>query len=372
MDGAMMGTLEDMTPSGPAGGMIATPSDIGKLMLAHLQGGVLGDGRILERHTVEVMRQRSSQLSDALDGMALGLMDGHRNGRRILRHDGSTQYTHSELMLVPEAGLGLFVVYNSQEGGYARRELVRAFVDRYLPAARPRVETGDASPTLAQYAGAYRSDRRSFTTFEKLLGSVPLTVKPMANGTLLLAGEQWVPVAPDVFQNARGDRVVFQRAQGRIDGFSLKSSLVPMRRIAWFEDPRWHAVGLLLILISAAAAVRGAFRKNDIGSSVDVRLKICVGLLGVLIIVTTLMLASVLTGGLAPIMARGVPIRFFVGVATGMAAAALTLVLLLVIVVKARVRRSLRGFVWASVHCACAVLFVVLLHYWNLLGVRLG
>lgn len=371
-NGRMTGALEDMAPSGPAGGMIATAADIGKLMLAHLQGGVLDDARILEDHTVRVMQQHSSHASDAQDGMALGLMDGRRNGRRILRHDGSTQYTHSELMLVPEAGVGLFVVYNSRDGGYARRELVRAFVDRYLPAARPPVAANGNSLTLAQYAGAYRSERRSFTTFEKLLGSLPLTVKPMANGTLLLAGEQWMPVTPDVFQNSFGERVVFQRVQGRIDGFSLKSSLVPMRRIEWFEDPRWHAVGLLLILISAAAAVRGAFRKKDIGSSADTRLTSLFGLLGVLTIMTTLLLGSVMVGGLAPIMAQGVPARLFVAVAIGIAAAALTLVLLLVIVVMAHRRRSLRGLAWPSVHCACAVLFVVLLHYWNLLGLRLG
>jgi CubicO group peptidase (beta-lactamase class C family) len=371
-NGQMTGILEDMAPSGPAGGMIGTAADIGKLMLAQLQGGALDDARILEEHTVQVMQQHSAQASDALDGMALGWMDGRRNGRRILRHEGSTQYTHSELMLVPEDGLGLFVVYNSRDGGYARREFVRAFVDRYLPVTRPQVATNANSPTLAQYAGAYRSERRSWTTFEKLLGSLPLTVKPMANGTLLLAGEQWMPVTPDVFQNSLGERVVFERAQGRIDGFSVKSSLVPMRRIEWFEDPRWHAVGLLMILISAAAAVRGAFRKQDIGSSADTRLKWFLGLLGGLIIITTLLVGSVMVGGLAPIMAQGVPTRLFVGVALGIAVAALTLVLLPVIVAIARRRRSWRGLGWPSVHCACAVLFVVLLHYWNLLGLRLG
>jgi hypothetical protein len=181
-----------------------------------------------------------------------------------------------------------------------------------------------------------------------------------------------MPVTPDVFQNSLGERVVFQRSQGRIDGFSLKSSLVPMRRIEWFEDPRWHAVGLLMILISAAAAVRGAFRKQDIGSRADTRLKRFLGLLGALIIVTTLLLGSVMVGGLAPIMAQGVPTRLFVGVALGIAVAALTVMLLAVIVVMARQRRSLRGLAWPSLHCACAVLFVVLLHYWNLLGPRLG
>jgi CubicO group peptidase (beta-lactamase class C family) len=372
-NGRMTGTLENMAPSGPAGGMIATADDIGKLMITHLRGGVSDDARILEGRTVRLMQQHSAQASDALDGMALGWMDGRRNGRRILRHDGSTQYTHSELMLVPDAGLGLFVVYNSQGGGYARREFVRAFADRYLPATRPRVAANDDdSPALAQYAGAYRSERRSFTTFEKLLGSLPLTVTAMTNGTLLLGGEQWTPIAPDIFESSLGERVVFQRARGRIDGFSLKSSLVPVRRIEWFQDPRWHAVGLLVILISAGAAVRGAFRKKNIGSSAETRLKTFLGLLGVLIIVTTFLLGSVIAAGLAPIMTQGVPIRLFVGVATGMAAAALTLVLSLVIVVMANKRRSLHGLVLPSVHCACAVLFVVLLHYWNLLGWRVG
>jgi CubicO group peptidase (beta-lactamase class C family) len=371
--GEMSGALEDMAPSGPAGGMIATADDIGKLMLAHLQGGRLGDARILEERTIRLMQQRGAQASDALDGMALGFMDGRRNGRRILRHDGSTQYTHSELMLVPDAGLGLFVVYNSQDGGYARREFVRAFVDRYLPATRPAVAAKDDDlQPLAQYAGAYRSERRSFTTFEKLLGSLPLRVTPMTSGALLLGGEQWTPIAQDIFQNPLGERVVFQRTRGRINGFSLKSSLVPVRRIEWFQDPRWHAVGVLLILISAGAAVQGAFGKKNIGSSAQKRVKTFLGLLGVLIIVTTLLLGSVFAAGLATIMTQGVPARLFVGVATGLAAAGLTLVLSLVIVVMAKKQRSMNGLVLPSVHCACALLFVVLLHYWNLLGWRVG
>lgn len=371
-NGRMSGVLEDMAPSGPAGGMIATAADLGKLMLAHLQGGALDGARILEDRTVHEMQQHSAQSSDALDGMALGWMDGRRNGRRILRHEGSTQYTHSEMMLVPEAGLGLFVVYNSRDGGHARRDLTRAFVDRYLPAMRPQFAPNKSDSSLAQYAGAYRSERRSFTTFEKLLGSLPLTVTPMANGTLLLAGEQWMRVAPDVFQNSIGERTVFQRDHGRIEGFSFKSSLVPVRRIEWFQDPRWHAVGLVLILISALMAVRAAFRKKEEGPGSDTRLRIMLGLLGVLIVVTTLLLGSVMAGGLAPIMTQGVPAGLFVAVATGIATAALALMLLLVIVVKAKAHRSWRGLVWPAVHCACAALFVGMLHYWNLLGLKLG
>jgi hypothetical protein len=125
-------------------------------------------------------------------------------------------------------------------------------------------------------------------------------------------------------------------------------------------------------MISAAAAVRRVFRKREVDSIAAARLNTLLGLLGVLIIITTVLLGSVMMGGLAPIMARGVPVRLIVGVATGIAVAALTLALLLVIVVMANKRRSLRGLAWPSVHCAFAVLFVVLLHYWNLLGLRLG
>jgi hypothetical protein len=377
-NGRMSGMLEDMSPSGPAGGLIATADDIGKLMIAHLQGGALGGARILEARTIQLMQQRSAQISSQVDGMALGLMEGHRNGRRILRHDGSTSYTQSELMLLPNAGLGLFVTYNSQEGAYARRELVRSFIDRYLPAMQPRLTpNAERSQELAQFAGAYRSERRSFTTFEKLLGSLPLTVTAIPNGTLLLAGQQWTPIAPDLFQNALGERLVFQRAAGRITGLSLKSSLVPARRIDWFEDARWHAAAVVLILLSASFAVGGSIRgvmlrKDHVATGADRWLESFAGLLGAPIIVTTLLLGSALAGGLAPIMDRGIPMPLFAGVATGMAVAVLTLVLFPIILVVARKRRSMQGLVWPALHCACAMLFVVLLHYWNLLGLRLG
>lgn len=127
-------------------------------MSAHLGAGP----RILGEESLKLMHRRSAQSSALVDGVALGFMDAEMNGRRVLRHDGSTWFTHSELLLIPSARVGFFVTFNSLEGGYARREVGKAFFDRYFPPelAQPSSHE-EAAQDVSEYAGHYRSLRRS-------------------------------------------------------------------------------------------------------------------------------------------------------------------------------------------------------------------
>src|SRR6185437_14648295 len=88
-------------------------------------------------------------------------------GHRIIGHGGDTQWFHSDLHLIPDAGVGFFVSYNSAGRDHefpddARAVLFHAFLDRYFPAqapAEPRRPTALADGQ--QVAGTYASSRRS-------------------------------------------------------------------------------------------------------------------------------------------------------------------------------------------------------------------
>lgn len=363
-NGALTGQCEDMSASGPAGAVTATADDIGRFMIAHLGGGP----RILGAESLQLMHRRSAQSSALVDGVALGFMDAEMNGRRVLRHDGSTWFTHSELLLIPSARVGFFVTFNSVEGGYARRDVRKAFVDRYFPAglAQPSAYQ-KAGQDIGEYAGRYRSLRRSFTTFEKLFGSIPIAVRALPNGRLLIAGDQWTQIAPDVFRNALGERIGFGREDGRVVSVSLKSSLAPARRISWYEDPRYHALLLLATVASAVLCILRAVRRARTSS------RRTLAVIGLLNICTLFLLGSVFAAGIAPIMTDGIPTRLRVGLALGMLSAALT-VIALISVASRCVRRAepVRSAAGQLGHVALALGFVALLQYWNLLGFHLG
>ncbi|MGH8236058.1 MAG: serine hydrolase domain-containing protein, partial [Steroidobacteraceae bacterium] len=174
---------------GPAGSLSSTAADMAKFMIAHLQDGVLGDRRILREETARLMHARALSPDPAVNGMCLGFYDTWVNGRRLIGHDGGVPSFVSDLMLIPEANVGLFVSTNSSAGGNAIRELENAFMDRYFPARLPDIKSAlDSAARAARYSGTYRAQRRSYTKLDKIAAATgDIHVQPGPDGTLLIS-----------------------------------------------------------------------------------------------------------------------------------------------------------------------------------------
>ncbi len=174
----------------PAGSSSVTAADMQHFMIAHLQNGQYEGVQILRPQTVEMMHTR--QFSNLLDlnGMALGFYEETRNGHRIIGHAGDTQYFHSDLHLIPDAGVGFFISYNSAGKGETRaREAVwHAFLDRYFPYEVPKAPAqSSATADARQVAGHYIISRRSQTTILKVLNVLGESkVSANSDGTITL------------------------------------------------------------------------------------------------------------------------------------------------------------------------------------------
>jgi CubicO group peptidase (beta-lactamase class C family) len=132
--------FELMTPQ-PAGGLTASAIDMAHFMLAHLQDGRYGDVRILEEKTAQLMHSRQISLAPGVNGVDLGFYQEDRNRQRIIGHGGDLTAFHSDLHLLLDAHVGIFMSFNSQ-GNSAGADLIRtavfhAFLDRYFPAGVP-------------------------------------------------------------------------------------------------------------------------------------------------------------------------------------------------------------------------------------------
>ena len=212
------GKVWTMAPQG--GSLKSTGTDMGRFMLAHLNGGEYGGVRILDAETVREMHQRHFTKAPAvpeLNGMAYGFIEMDRNDERIVGHWGDTTYFKSMLALFPERDAGLFVVYNSPGGAAARFELLEAFVDRYYPT--PASPVGEppagAAERAAKVTGDYRSLTVSETTWERVLGVMTrtYTVSATDDGHLTTerlgtAPETWVEREPGVYRAVDGDETL--------------------------------------------------------------------------------------------------------------------------------------------------------------------
>jgi CubicO group peptidase (beta-lactamase class C family) len=273
----------------PAGSMSATATDIANFMIAHLQNGRFGNQRILQEATAKEMHAQQFTNDPRVPGMAYGFWEQQLNHQRLLVHGGDTTLFHSWLALLPEQQVGVFVSYNSAEGGSAPTTLLQAFLDHYFPASQeltPPPPAGFAE-RASQISGNYWSTLRSYTTYEKLaVLSATTHVSVVGNSRLAIsAGDQTftvVEVTPWVFQQVDGqERVVF-RPKG--DGMVMLIASTPIyayTRVAWYDAPTAHmllVVVCVLLFLSALLlwplgfvlrAARRRARSRKVGRGVD-------------------------------------------------------------------------------------------------------
>jgi CubicO group peptidase (beta-lactamase class C family) len=169
----------ELIPMSPAGALAASSDDMAHFMIAHLNNGSYGASRILEPETAIKMHGVAYQHTPGIPPMAWGFYHEDRNGHVIVAHGGDTLWFHSDLHLILDQNVGLFVSQNSagKQGTGLRGPLFKSFMDRYFPAPAPPPE-----PTLKSakadgkmVAGDYIVSRGSFTnilTIASLLGQV--------------------------------------------------------------------------------------------------------------------------------------------------------------------------------------------------------
>jgi CubicO group peptidase (beta-lactamase class C family) len=172
----------------PAGSLSASGESMAHWMIMHLQNGRYGDAQILKPETALLMHSRQEGWPAGMNAMALGFYEQNMNGHRIIAHGGDTESFHSNMLLLLDANVGLFVSYNSAgrpDHGDARGDLFLKFMDRYFPAA-PANEPALASAKedAQSVAGSYKISRRFETNIlavTAMLGQAKFVADPKDN-----------------------------------------------------------------------------------------------------------------------------------------------------------------------------------------------
>lgn len=247
----------------PAGSVTSSATDMAKFMLAHLNGGQYGEGRILKPETTELMHTRLFGLDEKANAMAHGFYEESRNGLRIIGHGGDTIAFHSDLHLIPEKNLGFFISYNSGgKGEVSGRSIIwQTFLDRYFPYEPEEGKAYENAEADAQaVAGKYMVSRRSEHSFLRVAAVLgEATVSPAGEGTITIDAftepsgvpKKFKAVAPMTFRDVNGqDTIIFKPDDEGTMQLIMQYPFMVFKRVGFFENS-----GVLLPVLGVSLGI---------------------------------------------------------------------------------------------------------------------
>ena len=258
---------EIITSGAPAGSMSASANDMAKFMLANLNNGEYNGARILGDSIAQVMHTQHFTHDRRLPGFALGFYQTWSHGLKIIGHGGDTQYHHSELAIIPDEKLGVFVSFNTDAGGALSFEpFLETFLDHYYPTAPRPVRTSTLADA-SKLAGEYQFNRKSYTTWQKAMGLAGgIAVTANEDGSLLmkspLGDMRLDPVDSLLYQDrVSGHLVAFKTDEsGRAThGFMDFVTMMTLEKQGTLQTTKVHQMILGLGLVTALGILIAAW-----------------------------------------------------------------------------------------------------------------
>lgn len=178
-------------PFRPAGGAWSSAHDMARYVISELQSGVGPDGkRVVSAKSLLARRARNVPTGENV-WYGMGLFDDTSNGVQIVSHGGSMFGYKSNWYALPEPGVGLVVLTNSDSGqalmGAVRRKLLEVLYD-----GKP-----EAADNVASIA------KRTAEAEAKLRADVILPV-PGAERTMLVGRYSNAALGPMTIEDKRG------------------------------------------------------------------------------------------------------------------------------------------------------------------------
>lgn len=235
-EGSFVPTDEGYVEARPAGSMTATATDMAAFMRAHL-GSAVGGERVLDPGTVGTMHDRHYVRHPAVNNWRYGFYEAGPVDAGLIAHSGGTPNAASEVLLVPERELGLFVAYNTAPSeNVLLADLLRILREYGLvPDPGPPTPTIDpdrarrAETVAGEYSPTFLYDDGPARVLERL-GRLSVTATGdgrLRTGSLSSRfgdGLEWVEVDPYVYREVGGsDVLAFDVADGDVEKAHVSS-----------------------------------------------------------------------------------------------------------------------------------------------------
>jgi CubicO group peptidase (beta-lactamase class C family) len=266
----------------PAGSSSSTGADMAKFMIAHLNQGQ----GLMRPETARLMHETPLTILPGVNRMLLGFYEMNINGHRALGHGGDTVAFHSDLMIMPDDHVGVFISMNSRgkdgASNMVRAQLMEQFADRYFPATaakRKPVPDNVAADHARMMTGTWISSRGSHSSFISLVGLLGQTkVAVDGKGRLVApiwpsvsgAPRRWVEIAPFVWEDVNGhEKLAAEVKDGKVTRFTEDafSPFMIFYRAPWYQSsalltPLLGLCFVILLLTVLLWPVRALVRRH--------------------------------------------------------------------------------------------------------------
>ena len=373
----------------PAGSFSSTASDMAHYISMYLNNGNFHGTQLLDSTTVVQMHQTAfKHLEEAEDGWLLGFFEYRWNGLKVVKHDGLIQGFSSELMLIPEKNIGLFLCVNAASIPNNKSQIFMGhFINKLWLKLMPEIlaeeppskvipEIGSAAEPLATFSGTYRYTRYPRTTLDKIavfIGFAPEVEIISKGDTLEIVAwnDKLIPVSDLTFYSTTYNtyRSFGRNAKGKIAYF-FPGGASSYHKLSWYEPVNfqmfWIGSIVLILLISIIVSViRKVFVRNKKGHLI----KKIIFPMALLIILFLALTAYVLINTNPQEFFYGIPLIIKITLVLPFLFIPLELYALWLLI---KVWRSKElgtlDLMYQSIVVVAALAFIPWLMYWNLIG----
>ncbi|HEX4971169.1 MAG TPA: serine hydrolase domain-containing protein [Steroidobacteraceae bacterium] len=268
---------EHIVSMAPAGSAVSTAADMARYMLALLDPQQLEATGVLEAATFAQLREPSLQAAPGLQAIHHGFFNtplgiGGRLGFDNLSHAGATLHFRSFMVVTDDLGdrgnLGVYVAANSAP---AQRMVFtvaeRIFAKYFQPSPQPFSDASDERTDVHEYAGQYRSTRRSYTQFEKIVnvGAVPIVATVDGALTIRIFGPELrlVEASKDLFRQPDGDVTIAFLRDERGTITHLVTPIGEFDRVGFFMSQQWVALIVAVTLFASIGVLIAAALRRE-------------------------------------------------------------------------------------------------------------
>jgi CubicO group peptidase (beta-lactamase class C family) len=259
---------------GPAGGMSSTGSDMGRYMRMLLNNGQLEGVQVLPATAMKKLEHPLFRNAEEVGGFSYGFFRRRYGDVESLEHGGATLYFHSNMVVLPSLGVGVFVSTNTDNGRPFSESLPRLIFERYLPTTRaailPAANKAHAEKNQ-RYAGTYRIKRRAYKGLEGFVGLFESenNVAVDEQGDVIVSGggqsSRWRELGPNVFAEVEGmNRLRFfeDKTTGLVTGFTSGYGHNANDKINFWQSMAGLYTSMGMLLLGTISVIRLAWRRR--------------------------------------------------------------------------------------------------------------
>lgn len=260
----------------PAGGMASTATDMARWMRFHLNGGELDGVRLLSADTHEQMWTRAYNDRPQGADVSHGFQDRPYRGLRLLGHAGGTAAFLTNMIMIPELNMGIFLSQNGAESSSLINRMPTTIIDYVRnDTYQPYLFEESSVDEAEELAGTFINNRRVFSTFSAIMGlGMATSLSTVSENAIVLSsfGESTyykkISGQEDVFENADGERLtVIRNDKGSVSALADGMGVHTLERVGFFKNPNTFFGVFGLAVLLTFTTLMGTWRRFGHGKN---------------------------------------------------------------------------------------------------------